>query len=514
MRILIRADTTFTDARLTRLSARLASVPGAAEPTVLRVPRLNPAPAALDLLLQLERMLLRGQPPPDAAPPPGQQSLDVAADVVVDLAADAVAPLDGGLRHGDTRHLQVLYDGVADPLAVYAALLDGQPPVVDVADARSGVVLARGRPCADNASDMAGAADFVFARIGALIEMALVRPGTFRPLPPGSSARLSGRRVAAIEMRRLAAAVVRRLYRLCCYDPHWQIGWRHVDGPGVLENGDLSGPQWRVLADDGVRFYADPFPFHHRGRDYIFFEDLDHRLQKGIISYVEIGPDGPIGPVRPVLEEAWHLSYPFMIEQGGEVYMIPEASANREVPIYRAQPFPDRWVKEGVLISGPELGDATAIEHQGHWYIMGSLREDGGSYSDTLAIYVADRLMGPWRPHPDNPVLVDVHAARPAGPFVRKNGRLWRVTQSCAAGYGTALGLAEVTRLDPDGFEQELRSLIRNGPNWPGRRLHTLARAGRLECIDGSGHAPRARLVAGLMPARSGRHAGALTSSV
>ena len=34
-------------------------------------------------------------------------------------------------------------------------------------------------------------------------------------------------------------------------------------------------------------------------------------------------------------------------------------------------------------------------------------------------------------------------------------------------------------------------SVLRPGPEWPGRRLHTLNRAGRLECIDGSATARR-----------------------
>ncbi len=34
-------------------------------------------------------------------------------------------------------------------------------------------------------------------------------------------------------------------------------------------------------------------------------------------------------------------------------------------------------------------------------------------------------------------------------------------------------------------------TVLRPGPLWPGRRLHTLNRAGRLECIDGSATARR-----------------------
>jgi hypothetical protein len=74
---------------------------------------------------------------------------------------------------------------------------------------------------------------------------------------------------------------------------------------------------------------------------------------------------------------------------------------------------------------------------------------------------------------------------------VQRNGALIRPFQDCRDGYGAALGLARITRLDDEAFEQQVETILRPGPLWPGRRLHTLNRAGSLECIDGSGTARR-----------------------
>jgi hypothetical protein len=93
-------------------------------------------------------------------------------------------------------------------------------------------------------------------------------------------------------------------------------------------------------------------------------------------------------------------------------------------------------------------------------------------------------------------VLVDAQSARPAGNVVSLGGRLWRPVQDCRGGYGSALGIAEITRLDEEGFEQSLRAILRPGAQWPGRRFHTLNSAGSLECIDGSGHSPKLKLAA------------------
>ena len=60
-------------------------------------------------------------------------------------------------------------------------------------------------------------------------------------------------------------------------------------------------------------------------------------------------------------------------------------------------------------------------------------------------------------------------------------------------------------RLDLDGYAQKLHSVIRPEPGWPGRRLHTLNRAGAFECIDSAAHSPRSRILAGRLEVWSGR---------
>jgi hypothetical protein len=137
--------------------------------------------------------------------------------------------------------------------------------------------------------------------------------------------------------------------------------------------------------------------------------------------------------------------------------------------------------------------------------MFAATRDGAGSWSDTLSIFSAENLRGPWTPHPRNPILIDQSSARPSGRFVRRGEALWRPVQDCTAGYGTGIGLVEVLRLDSENYAQKLHTIIRPPPGWPGRRLHTLNRAGRLECIDGAAHSPRNRRLARHLQTWSGR---------
>jgi hypothetical protein len=450
-------------------------------------------PAGLGALFELERLLLRKGRPSlvDPAEHEGHKAIadpTAASEIVIDFTArprDAASPA--------RMYLRPCYNGVAGEDAALAAILAGELPQIEIIDEANGRTLDRGWASAEIAAGLSGHLEAVVARTLTLLRAILSGsprlPATVRPVV----GRGSPKAPLAYVTGGLAHALARRVYHLCCYAPHWLIGWRLNAGAGVWENGDLSGAPWQRLADPGHRFFADPFPVTWQGRTFVFFEDLDHRVGKGTISAIEFGARAPVGPVLPVLEEPWHLSYPFLIEDGGELWMIPESSANRDVALYRCVAFPDRWERHVTLLDGLELGDATVTRHQGLYYLFGAVRDGAGGYSDTLAIYYADRLTGPWLPHAANPVLIDRAQARPAGNMVVRDGRLWRPVQDCSQGYGAALALAEVTELSPTAFRQQVRHNIAPGPAWPGRKLHTLNRVGNLEVIDGSRIQPKWR---------------------
>lgn len=430
-----------------------------------RVPALAPAVIALP----------RGEPP--------------ANGVTVDLAG-GMAPAPGAL--------QPLFDGRPGEAALLETLLGGRNPLLQLR--RGNEVVAEGSASLDGAATLAEAFDHVIDRLGLLLAR-LLRLGPTEDAPaaaaqpapmPGSAALLGD------AARRLATGAARGIFRLAFQPGHWRIGWRLVGEEDVWSRGDLGGVPWRVLPGPPELFYADPFLLTHRGRQALFFEAFDQRRGKGHLCAVECGAEGPQGEPVTILDEPWHLSYPFVFEHDGEAWMVPESIGARRVTLYRAARFPDRWVREADLLTDIEANDPTLLFHEGRWWMFATLGTGTGSLSDVLAIFTAPAPTGPWTPHRANPVLVSGEAARPAGAFLRRDGKLWRPVQECGTRYGAALGLAEVTRLDEGGFAQVVRHAIEPGGPWPGRRLHTLNRDGRLEVIDGSARVPRHRALARL----------------
>lgn len=407
-----------------------------------------------------------------------------APDLVLDLVGD-------GASTAAARTWHLTFDGRPGEAAALSALIVGRFPLVEVVG-DAGSVVVGGRPGSETPGVLVAALEDVLARSTGLLVEALGGVGTrTHPASDGPPpAPITRHQVAAHLGRSVAHAAAHRIYTLLYRAPHWRVGWRFVDGPDVIDLLGHPPTGWNSLPDDGFHFYADPFPIVVAGVTYLFVEDFDHRVGRGVISMVPFDETGPVGAPRPVLDHETHLSYPFVIEEGGEVWMIPETSGAGTVELYRAARFPERWEREAVLLEGIAASDATPFRHRGRWWLSATVRGDG-SFSDALHLWSAARLAGPWRAHPRNPVLVDIAAARPAGRVVHRDGRTIRPVQDGRLGYGAALALAEITGLDEETFEQRLLAVIGPGPDWPGRRLHTLNRAGRLECIDGSAWSPR-----------------------
>ena len=238
------------------------------------------------------------------------------------------------------------------------------------------------------------------------------------------------------------------------------------------------------LRDDGQRFYADPFVITHQGLHHIFVEEFPFETQRGIISHLTIDDQGNASGLQTVLSRPYHLSYPFIFEHEGDFWMIPETSANRTVELYRATSFPGEWSLEKTLIKDVLADDVTLVQHEGRWWLFAAISERQSSQWDALGLYYADDLLGPWRAHQANPVLLDASAARPAGAMYHQDGALWRPAQDCSKIYGGGLSLCRVDQLNPERYAQTVVHRFAPDAKDQLQGFHTLNEHQGLEVID------------------------------
>ena len=297
----------------------------------------------------------------------------------------------------------------------------------------------------------------------------------------------SRRLFRAPETRELAALLVRRMRRRLRrivaartgFD-QWQMLVHVSDGLS------LSAWRYRRLVPPPDRFWADPFLLQHGGRTWLYFEELMFSTGRGHIAVGELDADGRMASWQPALVLDHHLSYPFVFEHEGELYMIPESREARSVTLYRCVEMPARWEKVHDLMAGVEAVDATLHPHDGRWWMFVNLvANPGASSCNELHLFHADSpLSATWTPHPKNPVVSDARRARPAGALFEHAGRLYRPSQDCAERYGRALNVNWVRTLTVDDYEEV--GVSRAEPDWAPdvRAVHTFNRQGRFHVID------------------------------
>ncbi len=234
------------------------------------------------------------------------------------------------------------------------------------------------------------------------------------------------------------------------------------------------------------RFYADPFLVKREGKTYLFFEDYRYSEGRALICCSEVSADGILSEPVEVLRRPYHLSYPFLFEQDGHMYMIPETKQNRTVELYRADEFPFRWSLAAVLLQDIVAVDATIHQANGKFWMFVGLSNGKYSNCDELGLFYADSLFGPWTAHRNNPVVSDVRRARPAGALFYQDGKLIRPSQDCSKAYGYALCFSEVTVLNEMEYSEV--PVGRIDPDWVRNNLgtHTYSRTDDFEAIDGN----------------------------
>jgi hypothetical protein len=250
---------------------------------------------------------------------------------------------------------------------------------------------------------------------------------------------------------------------------------------------------FRVILPPIDRQYADPFPVTYGGKSYLFFEDYSFAERKAVISCANLGPDGP-GPVWVALKAETHLSYPFVFEFEGEVYMTPETLAAGRVDLYRAVRLPDQWELVQTILPGIPAVDPSIVRWKDRWWLFCGLVSEAGTSSERLGVFFADSLEGPWFPHSRNPVVADVRSSRPGGtPFV-SDGMLIRPAQDCSTRYGGAVAFNRVETLDEHRYAEV--PFARLEPDWaPGLiATHTYSWNGSYEALDGMCHQAAGRL--------------------
>lgn len=261
---------------------------------------------------------------------------------------------------------------------------------------------------------------------------------------------------------------------------HWTIGIYTGPSPFALSPPTgvpapvLTGAHVTDMPDLKIDTVAHPNVVVANNRYYMFFTAKDLTVNKGGIGLAESVDGLRWTFTRTVIREPFVLSGPHVFEWQGTYYMVPESYTEHTVRLYRATAFPQKWEYVRDLLTGAP-GEAfispTMVRHDDRWYLFTS-----PSGNDTLRLFVASELSGPWTEHPSSPIVAkDPHNARPAGRPFLLDGALYRVAQDCAPTYGLQVFASKITTLNPTAYAETkiATPLVKaSSQGWNARAMH------------------------------------------
>lgn len=265
--------------------------------------------------------------------------------------------------------------------------------------------------------------------------------------------------------RRLADAVVVEL---------WRVGVADRPIGSFVDDPDVAAVRW-LTEDESSAYCADPFA-NPQDADEIWWERYDYRTGLGTLERCRLGAG--VAPVE--LDVSCHLSFPHLAEMDGEVVLIPEACGSGTTRLYRVGA--DRQPRCIAVLPVAGVDPVTFRWGDRHWIAV-----TDGKLSDNanLCLWHAPAAAGPWTPHRNNPVKLDVRSSRNAGTPFWHGGALYRPAMDCSRTYGGQVVLHRIVDCSPTGYREEAVAIVRPDPCWPvPDGLHTLSKCGERTLID------------------------------
>jgi hypothetical protein len=268
------------------------------------------------------------------------------------------------------------------------------------------------------------------------------------------------------------------------YVEQWMIGVVEMPIAEAIQTNRLPV---RWIGDRAISYYwADPFGVPG-SNDEVYCEEYD--VARGTGRIVKLTLDG-LRPARPSetvdLGLPGHLSYPYLFEHGDALYCVAESSESGRCVLNRLD-ADGHWTEATTLLN-QAVADPSIFEHGGYFWLAYTDVSSGAF--DNLCLSYAEDLLGPWHPHPQNPVKIDHHSARPAGSIVKVGSDLYRLAQVCATAYGQGVAVNRILHCTPTFYrEQPERTITPESNTLNPHGLHTMSAWNGRTLVDGKRHA-------------------------
>ena len=199
---------------------------------------------------------------------------------------------------------------------------------------------------------------------------------------------------------------------------------------------------------------ADPFLFVNNGELFLFYEKQVRWYGRGYICMRKTSDLNTWTDEAIVLVEPFHLSFPYVFEDKGHIYMVPETGRDGSIRLYECTDTSlANWSLVTKLINdGKDWVDSSIIEDNGKYYLFSAVKETQKPYEQRL--FISDNIAGPYTEHPCSPIYIGNDYGRNAGSVFYYDNKWIRPTQDCSVGYGDNVSLFSINKLSATEYQE------------------------------------------------------------
>jgi len=258
-----------------------------------------------------------------------------------------------------------------------------------------------------------------------------------------------------------------------------QFTFDHIQNLHLILKREIDSVCWKWKP---LLTQADPFLFVKDDTLYLFFEKVyAGKREWGRIAMMKTTDLVHWTEPVDVLSLSYHLSFPFVFEDNGVVYMIPESNEADAVCLYQANEDLTDFAFVRNLVEQPRTEDicfnycdSHILRKDGIYYLFTSV-----SYNwkyDLELYYTDDLLNGQFLKHQMSPVCQGNEYGRCGGSIIHLDEHFYRITQDCHARYGENVSVMKIEDLSLQNYRESLfkRNIFKTGDNFYRDGVHQL----------------------------------------
>ena len=231
---------------------------------------------------------------------------------------------------------------------------------------------------------------------------------------------------------------------------------------------------YKDVTDTKAVFLADPFVIKNNDMWYMFFEIYEQKSKKGLIGLATSKNLKEWKYERIVLEENFHLSYPYVFQEDEKIYMMPETGESGYIKIYEAINFPYEWKCIKNIVKG-NYWDSSLFKYDGKWWLFSKTSKPK---AHSLSLFYSDNLLSGWKEHCKSPIVTENKCiSRPGGRVFVDGDKIIRFAQDYLNYYGDKVRAIEINKLTIDDYKEKEIGIIIGGSNknnsWNKDGMHT-----------------------------------------